>query len=427
MSTHQHATERAQSLDARDPLASHRKRFHIPRIPSGGECIYFCGNSLGLQPLSTRDYVEEALKDWEELGVEGHVHAHHPWVSYHELLTDQTARLVGALPGEVVVMNSVTVNLHLMLVSFFRPTRTRYRIAMEASAFPSDRYAVISHLAFHGLDPATALVEFHPRDGEHTLRTGDIEETVRREGESIAVILLGGVNYYTGQAFELDRITRAGNAHGCTVGFDLSHAAGNILLRLHEWDVDFAVWCSYKYLNGGPGAVAGCFVHERHGTRQDLPRFAGWWGHDKETRFRMGPSFVPIPGAEGWQLSNPPILPLAALRASMEIFDEVGMEALRKKSIAQSAYFRELLGDDLRFDILTPADPDHAGAQLSVRVPGGRSFHGSLNSAGVVCDWREPDVVRLAPVPLYNSFDDIRRCVDIMKALAEGDQAKVHG
>ena len=413
----------ARRMDAEDPLSAFRDRFLIPRRPDGSEVVYFAGNSLGLQPKTTRAYVEAELEDWAKYGVEGHFHARHPWMPYHEFLTEQTARLVGAKPVEVVVMNSLTVNLHLMMVSFYRPTPERHKIIIEGHAFPSDRYAVASQIRFHGYDPAEALIELHPRPGEATLRTEDIEAVLAREGSATALVMLGGVNYYTGQAFEMDRITRAARAQGCAVGFDLAHAAGNLALRLHEWGPDFAVWCSYKYLNAGPGSLAGCFVHERHARRFDLPRFAGWWGHDKATRFRMPDTFAPISGAEGWQLSNPPILPLAALRASMDLFDEAGIGRLRARSERLTgflAFLLERLGHDA-VAILTPDDPRQRGCQLSIRVrEGGRAVFDRLTAAGIVCDWREPDAIRAAPVPLYNTFEDVFRFAEVFADALEG-------
>jgi kynureninase len=408
----------ACALDTDDPMAGYRRRFLFPHRTDGTECIYFCGNSLGLQPAAARAMVEQELEDWARLGVEGHFHAKRPWLPYHEFLTEQTARLVGAQPSEVVNMNSLTVNLHLMMVTFYRPTRERRKILIEPGAFPSDRYAVESQIRFHGFDPADALLIPVPRSGEATMRTEDIEALIAREGSSIALILFGGVNYYTGQAFDMERIARAGHARGCSVGFDLAHAAGNLVLRLHEWDVDFAVWCSYKYLNAGPGAIAGCFVHDRHVRRTDLPRFAGWWGHNKETRFFMPDVFTAIPTAEGWQLSNPPIFQLAALKASLDVFDDAGMEKLRAKSERLTAYLEYLL-DELggRIRCLTPRDPKQRGCQLSLVVPrNGRVVHQALTGQGVVCDWREPDVIRVAPVPLYNSFLDVYRFVQILKS-----------
>src|ERR1700683_976351 len=366
-----------------DPLAPFRNRFHIPKTPDGSDCVYLCGHSLGLQPKSARAYIEQELQDWERLGVEGHFHAKSPWMPYHELLTASTAGLVGALPNEVVVMNSLTANLHLMMVSFFRPTPRRHKILIESSAFPSDQYAVQSQIRFHGYDPAESLLEIAPRPGEATIRTEDIEKLIAEKGEQIALIMLGGVNYYTGQAFDCQRITKAAHAQGCVAGFDMAHAAGNLQLHLHDWNVDFAVWCNYKYLNGGPGCVAGCFVHERHAQSQQLPRFTGWWGHDKSSRFQMPSKFQTIPGAEGWQLSNPSILSMAALRASMEIFDEATIARLRAKSETLTSYLEFLLaqrpGDN--FSILTPRDPSERGAQLSLGIKkGGRAGLGTLTT-----------------------------------------------
>jgi len=412
----------AGKLDDCDPIKQYRSRFHIPRHHDGKEILYLCGNSLGLQPKSVRSYLEQELRDWEALGVEGHFKAKNPWMPYHELLTNQTARLVGAKPIEVVVMNTLSVNLHLMMVSFYRPTGKRHKIVIESNAFPSDQYAVKSQIRFHGYDPAEALIELQPRKGESYVRTEDIESLITKQGGSIALIMLGGVNYYSGQSFEMDRVTRAGHTNGCVVGFDLAHAAGNIPLKLHDWDVDFAVWCSYKYLNAGPGSIAGCFIHERHAHRRDLPRFEGWWGQNKKTRFKMGPDFDPIPGAEGWQLSNPPILPLAALRASMEIFDEVGMDRLRQKSELLTGYLEFLLDQQPArgFSVITPRDPKQRGAQLSLHLPSnGRTVFESLSSRGVMCDWREPDVIRVAPVPLYNSFLDVYNFATIFKEILQ--------
>jgi len=344
-----------EMMDATDPLRDFRSRFHFPERTDGIEPIYFTGNSLGLMPKKAREYVDQELEDWARFAVDGHLHARHPWLPYHEFLTDQMAANIGAKPIETVVMNSLTANLHLLMVSFYRPTAERYKIVIEKGAFPSDQYAVESQMRFHGVlssgfsrqppegGTQSALIELKPRDGESTLSTGDIVETISREGNSIALIMLGGVNYYTGQAFDMRAITDAGHKAGAVVGFDLAHAAGNIALQAHDWDVDFACWCSYKYLNGGPGSVAGAFVHERHARSFDRPRFAGWWGHDKESRFLMGPEFRPLAGAEGWQVSNPPILQMAALRASLEIFDEAGMSALREKSEKLTGYLESLI------------------------------------------------------------------------------------
>jgi kynureninase len=406
----------AVAMDARDPLAHFRERFYFPKTKTGDDCIYLCGHSLGLQPKTALSYLDQELRDWAQLGVEGHFHAKNPWMPYHRLLTQQTSELVGAQPAEVVVMNSLTVNLHLMMTSFYRPTKERHKILVERGAFPSDQYAVSSQIHFHGLDPALSLLELTPRDGEACMRDEDIESFIGREGDSIALILLGGLNYATGQAFDMEGITKAGQRKGCVVGLDLAHAAGNVMLRLHDWGPDFAVWCSYKYLNGGPGCVAGCFVHERHARAWELPRFAGWWGHDEEKRFQMGPEFHPMAGAEGWQLSNPPILALAPLRASMEIFAEAGMERLRAKSVSLAGYMEFLLGlhpsSTLKFSIITPREQERRGAQLSIRLPGaGRKLCDRLAAAGVIGDWREPDTFRIAAVPLYSSYQDVYRFV----------------
>jgi len=406
--------EFAGAMDAVDPLAHFRQRFHIPKTEDGEDYIYLCGHSLGLQPKTAKVYLDQELEDWGKLGVEGHFHGKNPWMPYHRLLTEQTAALVGARPGEVVVMNSLTMNLHLMMASFYHPTAQRYKVLIEHGAFPSDQYAVKSQIKFHNFDPVSSLLVLSPREGESCLRDEDIDEFIAREGDSIALILLGGVNYATGQAFDIERVTKAGHKTGCIVAFDLAHAAGNIPLRLHESGADFAVWCSYKYLNGGPGCVAGCFVHERHSRSWALPRFAGWWGHDEKTRFQMGPDFRPMPGAEGWQLSNPPILALAPLRASMEIFSEAGMERLRAKSLSLTSYMEFLLRGiaSPKFSVITPPQEPRRGAQLSIQIHShGRRLCDRLNVAGVIGDWREPNIYRVAPVPLYNSYSDVYRFV----------------
>jgi kynureninase len=434
-------THSAAEMDAADPLRSFRNKFHIPKRADGEDVLYFTGNSLGLPPKTTRGYIEQELKDWETFGVEGHHQARHPWLPYHEFLTTQMADVVGAKPVETVVMNSLTVNLHLLMVSFYRPLGERRKIVIERGAFPSDQYAVESQIRFHGLlsePPALAggvvdknlpahagssdsgsLIELSPREGETTLRTEDILETITRAGESIALIMLGGVNYYTGQAFDMRAVTEAGHKVGAIVGFDLAHAAGNLELRLHDWDVDFAAWCSYKYLNGGPGAVGGAFIHERYAENFDLPRFAGWWGHDKQTRFQMGPDFHPMPGAEGWQISNPPIFQMAALRASLEIFAEAGMPALTEKSRKLTGYLEYLLDEikDDRISVITPRDPAQRGCQLSIRVKDAdKNLYQHISEQGVMADWREPDVIRVAPVPLYNSFQDVSKFIAILRA-----------
>lgn len=418
MTSHQKQFESfPDAADIADPLRHLRESFFIPKQPNGDDAIYFTGNSLGLQPKTTRGYIEQELDDWARLAVEGHIHAKNPWLHYHEFVTEPMARVVGAKPIEVVAMNSLTVNLHLLMVSFYSPTAERYKIVIEKGAFPSDQYAVESQLRFHGFSSPDFLIELTPRDGEQTLRTEDIIETIEREGEQIALILLGGVNYYTGQAFDMKAITEAGHRKGCIVGFDLAHAAGNLELQLHDWDVDFAAWCSYKYLNAGPGGIAGIFVHERHATSFDLPRFAGWWGNDKETRFLMGPEFRPLAGAEGWQISNPPIFQLATLRASLEIFDEATMPALRAKSEKLTGYLEYLLNqiNDERISLITPSDQDQRGCQLSIRVKNAdKTLFDAITKRGVFADWREPDVIRVAPVPLYNSFRDVSRFARIL-------------
>jgi len=414
VSEFQTGPEFAAAVDARDPLARFRDRFYFPVASDGQECLYLCGHSLGLQPKSTHAYIEQELQEWAKRGVEGHFHGRNPWMPYHRLLAKQTAALAGALPSEVVVMNSLTANLHLMMASFYCPTADRYKILIESGAFPSDQYAVKSQIAFQGFNPEESLLECRPRDSESYLRDEDIASIIEREGSSIAVILLGAVNYASGQLFNLPEITSLGHRMGCVVGFDLAHAIGNVPLHLHDWGPDFAVWCSYKYLNGGPGCVGGCFVHERHARAFELPRFAGWWGHDEPTRFRMGPDFQPMAGAEGWQLSNPPILALAPLRASMEIFAEAGIERLRAKSLTLTGYMEFLLQQthSPAFSILTPADPNRRGAQLSIRIAhDGRSLCDRLAAEGVIGDWREPDTFRVAAVPLYNSYRDVYRFV----------------
>jgi kynureninase len=408
----------AAQMDAADPLRHFREKFYMPKRPDGSDVIYLTGNSLGLQPKTVRRYIEEELKDWETLGVEGHMHATRPWLPYHEFLTVQMAHVIGAKPIETVVMNSLTVNLHLMLVSFYHPTPDRHKIVIERGAFPSDQYAVKSQIGFHGFDVESSLIELTPREGETTLRTEDILGAIEKDADEIALVMLGGVNYYTGQAFDMEQIVAAGHKAGAIVGFDLAHAAGNLDLKMHDWDVDFAVWCSYKYLNAGPGAVAGAFVHERHANSFDIPRFAGWWGHDKDTRFLMGPDYVPIPGAEGWQISNPPIFQMAALFASLEIFEEAGMSALREKSVKLTGYLEFLLDDirDERISVITPRDPQERGCQLSIRVKDAdKSLFEAITAQGVVADWREPDVIRVAPVPLYNSFGNVYEFAEILK------------
>ncbi|MBL9002022.1 MAG: kynureninase [Phycisphaerae bacterium] len=414
----------ARSLDAADPLRGYRDSFHIPTVSSvfgreGDEttCVYLTGNSLGLQPRGVRAAIEQELLDWERLGVEGHLLGKNPWLPYHESLRGPLSRLVGASEREVVAMNSLTVNLHLLMVSFYRPATERYRIIIEDSAFPSDSYAVGSQAAFHGIDAGSAVVRLRPREGEATLRTEDIVAAIEREGPRLALVMLGGVNYLTGQWFDMPAVTGAAKRVGAMCGWDLAHAAGNVPLRLHDWGVDFAVWCSYKYLNSGPGAIAGAFVHERHLSDATLPQFAGWWGNDPGTRFEMGPSFTPVARADRWALSNPPIFSLTPVRVSLELFDKAGMEALRVKSVQLTGYLEGLLSTlTPGVRIVTPRDPNQRGCQLSLRLPGDpkRSLD-ALKSAGVVCDFRSPDIIRAAPVPLYSTYHDVWRFV---KALA---------
>ena len=411
--------EHACDLDARDPLPTLRARFHVPPH-GGGEAAYFAGNSLGLQPRIVRERLGEELDDWARLGVEGHGEARRPWLPYHELLREPAARLVGAQPREVVVMNSLTVNLHLMMVSFYRPTPQRHRIVIEDGAFPSDSYAVRSQASFHGYDPDEAVVRVRPREGEAALRTEDVADLLAREGESVALVLLGAVNFYSGEFLDIPAITRAGQEAGAFVGWDLAHAAGNVELRLHDWGVDWAAWCSYKYLNAGPGALAGAFVHERHLADRSLPKFAGWWSTDPATRFRMAPTVDPVDSADSWQLSNPPILAMAPVLASLEMFDEVGMGALRAKSIRLTGYLEQLLDRiDGPFAIITPRDPQRRGAQLSVRLHGieAGEVSGLLrHEHGVYADARQPDVIRFAPAPMYCTFEDCWRAATALRA-----------
>ncbi len=403
----------ARQQDREDPLRAFRERFHIPAGEDGQPLIYFVGNSLGLMPKATREIVNQELDDWARLGVDGHFDAATPWYPYHETLREPAARLVGAQPNEVVCMNSLTVNLHLLMATFYRPTKARRKILMEAPAFPSDTYAIKSQIAHHGFDPDDSLLLAQPGGGEQALRQEEIEALIDKEGNEIALVLFAGVNFFTGQLFDIAKITAAAQKRGCTVGIDLAHAAGNVPLHLHDWKVDFAVWCSYKYLNSGPGAVAGAFVHERHATNPDLPRLAGWWGNDPATRFRMQlePDFIPVLSADSWQLSNPPILAMAPLRTSFAIFDEAGgMEALRAKSLRLTGYLQFLLGEigSDRFTVITPPAPNDHGAQLSILVhEHPKELFEKLEAAGVKTDFREPNVIRVAPAPLYNTFDEV--------------------
>ncbi|MCI2230061.1 kynureninase [Polaribacter sp. MSW13] len=418
--TYKNTLEYAKQQDKDDQLSSLRNRFHIPKDKNGKDWLYFTGNSLGLQPKSTKEYINQELEDWANLGVEGHFEAKNPWLNYHELLTDTMAKIVGAKPIEVVVMNTLTTNLHLLMVSFYRPTKTKYKIVIESDAFPSDRYAVQSQLKFHGFDEEVGLIEWKPREGEELLNIEDLETILEFEGDEVAMLLIGGVNYYTGQFLDLKRIAEIGHKKNCVVGIDLAHGAGNIQPDLHNSGVDFAAWCSYKYLNAGPGSLSGLFVHEKHSDNKELPRFGGWWNHNKETRFNMRQPFDVMQGAEGWQLSNPPILSMAAIKASLDLFDEVGMEALREKSEKLTGYFEFLINeigsDDIK--IITPSNPKERGCQLSIQVKNAdKSLHKKLTERNVITDWREPDVIRCAPVPLYNSFEDVYKMVLILKDL----------
>lgn len=408
----------AKDLDAQDALGRFRESFHIPKHTDRTDSIYLCGNSLGLQPKQTKKFLNQELEDWAQLGVEGHFHAQHPWMPYHEFLTKTMAQVVGAKKHEVIVMNTLTTNLHLMMVSFYQPKGKRTKIIIEADAFPSDRYAVASQVQFHGYNDKEHIIEWKPRPGEHTPRLEDLEHLLKEQGDEIALIMVGAVNYYTGQFFDLKKITALGHAAGAMVGFDCAHGAGNVDLQLHDSGADFAVWCTYKYLNSGPGSLGGCFVHERHAQNRDLPRFTGWWGHNKDTRFKMRDDFEPMYGAEGWQLSNPPILSMVAIRASLDLFAQAGFQQLRKKSISLTNYLESLLhqleGD--RVSIITPSDPKDRGCQLSLAVKNAdRSLFDAITARGVIADWREPDVIRIAPVPLYNSYEDCWRFVEILK------------
>lgn len=417
----------AQELDQKDPLKEYRNRFFIPQH-NGQDTVYFTGNSLGLQPKKVKDYIQAELDDWAKHGVEGHFEAKKPWFSYHEFLTEKAAKIVGAKSEEVVVTHSLTTNLHLLMVSFYRPTQSRYKILCEKKAFPSDQYALESQVKFHGYNPKDAIIELEPRQGEHTLNDQDILETISKHGDEIALVMIGGVNYYTGQLFDMKSITEAGHKIGAVVGFDLAHAAGNVKLNLHDWQVDFAAWCSYKYLNSSPGGVSGMFVHENHANKPELPRFAGWWGHDKSVRFLMEPGFKPMPGAEGWQLSNAPVLGMAAHLASLDIFDEIGMDKLIQKRVQLTNYLEEIVQEIsskysgiCQFEIITPKEVERRGAQLSILVHGkGKALFDSLTKQGVIADWREPNVIRIAPVPLYNSFEDIYRFGDAMEKAIVG-------
>ncbi len=418
----QNSLDFAKKMDLYDPLKNFRQKFYLPS-QNGKSQIYFCGNSLGLQPKSTQAHIEQELKDWQTLGVEGHFHGKNPWYYYHHFVEEASARLVGAKKDEVVIMNSLTVNLHLMMISFYRPTPQRYKILIESPAFPSDQYAVASQAQIYGYDPKEAIVEAVPRVGEETLRTEDILAQIEELGDELALVMFGGVNYYTGQFFELEKISQAAHKVGAKVGFDLAHAAGNVLLNLHDWEVDFAVWCSYKYLNSGPGGTSGAFVHEKHGNNPNIPRLAGWWGNDEKTRFQMPKQFVPQAGAAGWQISNAQVFPMAAYKASLEIFEEAGIENLRKKGDLLTGYLEFLINDlnqsekQGNFNIITPHDPNQRGCQLSILTgENGKTLFDKLTQVGVVADWREPNVIRVAPVPLYNTFEDVWQFAHILQS-----------
>ncbi|MDG2200373.1 MAG: kynureninase [Phycisphaerales bacterium] len=409
----------ARQLDERDPVPSQRDQFAIPEMETGGESIYFCGNSLGLQPRAAATHVQEIIDDWQRLGVDGHRGARTPWYTYHEVFREQAGRLVGARPCEVVIMNSLTVNLHLLLTSFYRPEGNRTKILMETPAFPSDIYCVQSHLQARGLDPDEHILLVGPRPGEDCLDMEQVLARIESAGDSLATIMMGGVNFLTGQVLDLPAITEAGHRAGAIVGFDLAHAAGNIPLQLHDWNVDFAAWCSYKYLNSGPGAVAGAFVHERHATNRDIPRLAGWWGNDPDTRFRMHleDQFNPVASADSWQISNPPVLAMAPLRASLDLFDSIGMDALRARSLRLTTFLRTQLESvpGRRFRISTPAEPHAHGSQLSIVVDGNaEQAFGEIEAMGVVADFRPPGTIRVAPTPLYNTFEECHRFATMM-------------
>ena len=410
--------ETARALDAKDPLRKFRDAFHFPTAESGDPLIYLCGNSLGLQPKTARDIVNEELDAWAEKAVDAHVEGARPWYGYHEMFAEPLAAIVGAEPVEVVAMNSLTSNLHLLMVSFYQPNKTRYKIVIEKSAFPSDQYVVASQAAFHGFDPKDAVVVIEPREGESLIQPEDTEAYLEKEGDSVALVMFGGVNYYTGQAFDFERLTKAAHKAGAKIGFDLAHAVGNLKLSLHDWGVDFAAWCSYKYLNAGPGGVGGAFVHERYKNDTTLPRFAGWWGNDPAKRFEMTSEFVPAPGVNGWQLSNAPILSMATLKASLDIFAEAGMDRIREKSIAMTEYLLSQLDllEPKPFDVITPRDAKFRGSQLSLRArKNGAGLYEALQTWHVACDFRRPDVVRVAPAPLYNSFEDLWTFSEIIR------------
>jgi kynureninase len=406
----------AKEMDRNDPLKKFRSRFFIPKH-KGRNVIYLNGNSLGLQPKTVAAHILRELSDWAKFGVEGHFNAEFPWYSYHEQLAGSLSRLCGATEKEVIAMNQLTSNLHFLFVSFYRPIPKRSLIICEAKAFPSDQYLLESQVRFHGFDPKKTIIEISPRKGEHILRTSDILDTIQKHRNDLALVFIGGVNYYTGQVMDMKAITRAAHEAGALAGFDLAHAMGNVRLNLHKWNVDFAAWCSYKYLNSGPGSVGGAFIHSRH-HKAKLPRFAGWWGHDKNQRFKMEKGFSPIPTAEGWALSNAPVLSMAAHKAALEIFDEAGTSLLFEKSKKLIAYLRYILEESDKTGLLEILTPEDAGSQISISMrEHGKEVYNKLVSKGVMADWREPSVIRVAPVPLYNSFEDVYRFGDTLKKI----------
>jgi len=413
----------ARQLDEQDSLKHLRDKFFIPQH-NGKDCIYFTGNSLGLQPKSVKNYIQQVLDDWAMLGVEAHFHARNPWIPYHEIFPEQLSKIIGALPDEIVVMNQLTVNLHLLMVTFYRPTKERYKIICESKAFPSDQYAFESQVKYHGYNPNDAIIEVAPGEGEHILRTEDIIKTIKQHGNETALVLFGGINYYTGQYYDLKVITQAAHEVGAFAGFDLAHAAGNVELHLHDWNIDFACWCSYKYLNSGPGGIAGVYIHEKHATNTSLPRFAGWWGYTKETRFKMEKGFEAIPTAEGWQLSNQPVLLLAAHKAALDIFDAAGIINLHQKRKILTAYTHFIINNINErlhkkvIEIITPSDEDKRGCQESMfMLQKGKEIFNALTAQGVIADWREPNVIRVAPVPLYNTFKDVWQFGNIIETI----------
>jgi len=422
--TFENSLEFAQHLDHQDPLKHFRRRFLIPQH-NRTDWIYFAGNSLGLQAKSVRTYVENELEEWGRLGVDAHFDGKIPWVSYHEIFPDQLSKIVGCLPHEVVVMNQLTINLHLLMISFFRPDKKRYKIICEGKAFPSDQYALESQVRLHGLDPRESIIEVHPQPGSAVIETKQVLESIEQHHDELAVVLFGGVHYYSGQLFNMKAITEAAHSAGAYAGFDLAHAAGNVPLRLHQWDVDFACWCSYKYLNSGPGGVAGAYIHERHGKNDTLPRLAGWWGYNKSTRFKMEKGFDPILTAEGWQTSNAPILSMAAHKASLDIFDEAGMDTLVDKSRMLTGYLIHLLDQLISrsnhpVEVITPRKEDEHGCQVSMLVnKNGKGVFEELLRHGVLADWREPNVIRVAPVPLYNTFEEVWQFANIFSKILQ--------